>query len=89
MARRELELPLNAAEQEVLSAREEFCQQQTGMSLHEYAQQLRDSETQAPENADVTAVSAPVDRCVRFLQVAPERVPHRGFGWALNRFVGK
>ena len=28
---------------------EAFCQQQTGMSLHEYARQLRDSETQAPE----------------------------------------
>ena len=24
------------------------CQQQTGMSLHEYAQQLRDSESQTP-----------------------------------------
>ena len=42
--------PLNAAEQEVLLCKmEAFCQQQTGMSLHEYAQQLRDSETQAPE----------------------------------------
>ena len=42
--------PLNAAEQEVLlSKMEAFCQQQTGMSLHEYAQQLQDSETQAPE----------------------------------------
>ena len=42
--------PLNAAEQEVLLRKmEAFCQQQTGMSLHEYAQQLRDSETQAPE----------------------------------------
>ena len=41
--------PLNAAEQEVLlSKMEAFCQQQTGMNLHEYAQQLRDSETQAP-----------------------------------------
>lgn len=41
--------PLNAAEQEVLLRKmETFCQQQTGMSLHEYAQQLRDSETQAP-----------------------------------------
>ena len=28
---------------------EAFCQQQTGMSLHEYAQQLRDSESQTPE----------------------------------------
>ena len=42
--------PLNAAEQEVLlSKMEAFCQQQTGMSLHEYAQQLRESESQAPE----------------------------------------
>ena len=42
--------PLNAAEQEVLLRKmEAFCQQQTGMSLHEYARQLRDSETQAPE----------------------------------------
>ena len=42
--------PLNAAEQEVLLCKMEvFCQQQTGMSLHEYARQLRDSETQAPE----------------------------------------
>ena len=41
--------PLNAAEQEVLLRKmEAFCQQQTGMSLHEYAQQLRDSESQAP-----------------------------------------
>ena len=41
---------LNAAEQEVLLHKmETFCQQQTGMNLHEYAQQLRDSETQAPE----------------------------------------
>ena len=41
---------LNAAEQEVLLHKmEAFCQQQTGMNLHEYAQQLRDSETQAPE----------------------------------------
>ena len=42
--------PLNAAEQEVLlSKMEAFCQQQTGMSLHEYAQQLRESESQTPE----------------------------------------
>ena len=42
--------PLNAAEQEVLLRKmEAFCQQQTGMSLHEYARQLRDSEKQAPE----------------------------------------
>ena len=42
--------PLNAAEQEVLLNKvEAFCQQQTGMSLHEYARQLRGSETQAPE----------------------------------------
>ena len=41
---------LNAAEREVLLRKmEAFCQQQTGMSLHEYVRQLRDSETQAPE----------------------------------------
>lgn len=41
---------LNAAEQEVLTRKmEEFCQQQTGMSLHEYAQQLRDEQSAAPE----------------------------------------
>ena len=41
---------LNAAEQEVLARKmEDYCQQQTGMSLHEYVRQLRDSETQAPE----------------------------------------
>ena len=40
---------LNAAEQEVLARKmEDYCQQQTGMSLHEYAQQLRDSESQTP-----------------------------------------
>ena len=34
---------LNAAEQEVLLRKmETFCQQQTGMSLHDYTQQLRD-----------------------------------------------
>ena len=42
--------PLNAAEQEVLRQKmEAFCQRQTGMSLHEYARQLRDSESQTPE----------------------------------------
>lgn len=41
---------LNAAEQEVLARKmEAFCQQQTGMSLHEYAQQLRESGSQTPE----------------------------------------
>lgn len=41
---------LNAAEQEVLLRKmETFCQQQTGMSLHDYTQQLRDSESQTPE----------------------------------------
>jgi len=41
---------LNAAEQEVLLRKmETFCQQQTGMSLHEYTQQLRDGESQTPE----------------------------------------
>ena len=45
----EVDYPLNAAEQEVLLRKmEAFCQQQTGMSLHEYAQQLRESESQAP-----------------------------------------
>lgn len=28
---------------------EAFCQQQTGVSLHDYTQQLRDSESQTPE----------------------------------------
>ena len=42
--------PLNAAEQEVLLRKmEAFCQQQTGMSLHEYARQLRESGSQTPE----------------------------------------
>ena len=42
--------PLNAAEQEVLMRKmEEFCQNQTGMSLHEYAQQLHEEQMQAPE----------------------------------------
>ena len=41
---------LNAAEQEVLARKmEAFCQQQTGMSLHEYARQLRESRSQTPE----------------------------------------
>ena len=41
---------LNAAEQEVLLRKmEAFCQQQTGMSLHDYTQQLRDGESQTPE----------------------------------------
>ena len=41
---------LNAAEQEVLARKmEAFCQQQTGTSLHEYAQQLRESGSQTPE----------------------------------------
>lgn len=41
---------LNAAEKEVLLRKmEAFCQQQTGMSLHEYAQQLRDEQGAAPE----------------------------------------
>ena len=42
--------PLNAAEQEVLMRKmEEFCQQQTGMSLREYAQQLHEEQTQTAE----------------------------------------
>ena len=39
--------PLNAAEQEVLMRKmEEFCQQQTGMSLHDYARQFREEPEQ-------------------------------------------
>ena len=41
--------PLNAAEQEVLLRKMEAFYQQTGMSLHDYNQQLRDSESQTPE----------------------------------------
>ena len=42
--------PLNAAEQEVLMRKmEEFCQQQTDMSLRVYAQQFREEQMQAPE----------------------------------------
>ena len=42
--------PLNAAEQDVLMRKmEEFCQQQTGMSLRVYAQQFREEQMQAPE----------------------------------------
>ena len=42
--------PLNAAEQDVLLRKmEAFCQQQTGMSLREYAQQLREEQTQTSE----------------------------------------
>ena len=42
--------PLNAAEQDVLLRKmEEYCQQQTGMSLHDYAQQFREEpEQQGP-----------------------------------------
>lgn len=41
---------LNAAEQEVLARKmEEYCQQQSGMSLHEYAQQLREEQGQASQ----------------------------------------
>ncbi len=41
---------LNAAEQEVLRRKMEvYCQQQTGMSLHEYAQQLREEQGQASQ----------------------------------------
>ena len=41
---------LNAAEQEVLRRKmEEYCRQQTGMSLHEYARQLQESGSQTPE----------------------------------------
>ena len=42
--------PLNAAGQEVLMRKmEEFCQQQTGMSLREYAQQLHEEQAQTAE----------------------------------------
>ena len=42
--------PLNAAEQEVLMRKmEEFCQQQTGMSLREYAQQLHEEQAHTAE----------------------------------------
>ena len=42
--------PLNAAEQDVLLRKmEEFCQQQTGMSLRVYAQQFREEQMQAAE----------------------------------------
>ena len=38
---------LNAAEQDVLLRKmEEYCQQQTGMSLRDYAQQLREEPEQ-------------------------------------------
>ena len=41
---------LNATEQEVLARKmEAFCQQQTGMSLHEYAQQLREEQGQTSQ----------------------------------------
>ena len=41
---------LNAAEQEVLRRKmEAFCQQQNGMSLHEYAQQLREEQGQTSQ----------------------------------------
>ena len=39
--------PLNATEQDVLLRKmEEYCQQQTGMSLHDYAQQFREEPEQ-------------------------------------------
>ena len=41
---------LNAAEQEVLARKmESFCQQQTGMSLHEYAQQFQEEPGPTPQ----------------------------------------
>ena len=41
---------LNAAEKEVLLRKmEEFCQQQTSMTLHEYAQRFREEQSTAPE----------------------------------------
>ena len=40
---------LNAAEQDVLLRKmEEYCQQQTGMSLRDYAQQFREEQRQGP-----------------------------------------
>ena len=42
--------PLNAAEQDVLLRKmEAFCQQQTGMSLHEYAQQFQEEPGPTPQ----------------------------------------
>ena len=42
--------PLNAAEQEVLMRKmEEFCMEQTGMSLREYTQQLHEEQAQSAE----------------------------------------
>ena len=42
--------PLNAAEQEVLLRKmEAFCQQQTGMSLHDFARQLREEQGQTSQ----------------------------------------
>ena len=42
--------PLNAAEREVLARKmEEYCQQQTGMSLREYTQQLHEEQAQSAE----------------------------------------
>ena len=41
---------LNAAEQEVLERKmEEYCQQQTGMSLRKYAQQFHEEQAQTSE----------------------------------------
>lgn len=41
---------LNAAEQEVLARKmEEFCQQQNGMSLHDFARQLQDEPGPSPQ----------------------------------------
>ena len=41
---------LNAAEQEVLSRKmEEFCQQQNGMSLHDFARQLQEEPGPSPQ----------------------------------------
>lgn len=34
---------------------EEFCQQQTGMSLHEYAQRFREEQSAEPEIKDLPA----------------------------------
>ena len=53
--------PLSAAEQEVLLRKMGvFCQQQTGMSLHDYTQQLRDSESQTPEMQGAVKIYAQI-----------------------------
>ena len=43
------ELIMAADEISAMRKMEEFCQQQTGMSLRDYAQQFREEQMQAPE----------------------------------------